>query len=221
MKKAVIVLSGGMDSVTAMYFARSKGYQVYAITFYYGQRHKKEIVCARRICKKLNVHHEIVDLSDLGKVINNSSLTGNIELPEGHYQDKNMRLTVVPNRNMILFSVAVGYAVNISAESVFVGIHSGDHPIYPDCRPDFLRLFNITCRSANRGFIPKNFRIIAPFLKLTKDKIVQKGIGLGVPFGMTWSCYKGKKYHCGKCGTCNERKEAFRLSGVPDPTVYE
>jgi len=221
MRKAVVVLSGGMDSATALYEALADGYETYAISFDYGQRHKKELDFARMLCEKNEISHKIVDLTSITELISNSALTGNTPVPEGHYAQENMKATVVPNRNMIMYSVAIGYAVNLKAEAVFVGVHAGDHPIYPDCRPQFIEGLDNLARIANEGFCGYGFRIVAPFLNISKTDIVKRGSGLGVPYNLTWSCYKGGEKHCGKCGTCVERKEAFQLAGVKDPTNYE
>jgi len=219
--KAVVVISGGMDSTTALYKAIADGYEVYGISFNYGQRHKKELDYAAKICSELGIPHEIVDLQNITKLIDNSSLTGDIEVPEGHYAQENMKITVVPNRNMIMYSIAVGYAVNLKAEAVFVGVHAGDHFIYPDCRPQFIEALDVASNIGNEGFANKKFRIIAPFVHIGKHDIVKIGANLGVPYEWTWSCYKGEQKHCGKCGTCVERKEAFQLAQVDDPTEYE
>ena len=219
--KAVVVLSGGMDSVTALYKARADGYECHAISFNYGQRHKKELNFAQQICANLGISHQIVDLSNLTSLISNSALTGDIAVPEGHYAADNMKLTVVPNRNMIMYSIAIGYAVNIKAKAIFVGVHAGDHFIYPDCRPQFIEALDVAAIIGNDGFADKRFRVIAPFLHVSKADIVGIGTKLQVPYELTWSCYKGGDKHCGKCGTCVERKEAFELAKVKDPTVYE
>jgi len=132
-----------------------------------------------------------------------------------------MKLTVVPNRNMIMYSVAIGYAVNIKAKAIYVGVHSGDHAIYPDCRPEFIDFLDKIAKSANEGFIEEDFQVKAPFVFKSKADIARIGTELGVPYELTWSCYKGGDKHCGKCGTCVERKEAFELAGITDPTEYE
>ncbi len=219
--KAVVVLSGGMDSTTALYQAKADGYECYAISFNYGQRHKKELNFAQEVCSNLGISHEIVDLSNISSLISNSALTGDIAVPEGHYAADNMKLTVVPNRNMIMYAIAVGYAVNIKAKAMYVGVHAGDHFIYPDCRPQFIEALDVASIIGNEGFAEKGFRIIAPFLHVPKDEIVRIGTKLQVPYNLTWSCYKGGDKHCGKCGTCVERKEAFELAKVKDPTEYE
>ena len=221
--KAVVVLSGGMDSTTALYVARFRRYDLYTISFDYGQRHKKELDYAKKIAKEAGVkEHHIVDLTSITELISNSSLTNKgIDVPEGHYAAENMKLTVVPNRNMIMYAVAIGYAVNIKAKCIYVGVHGGDHAIYPDCRPEFIEALDVIAKIANEGFIDKDFQVKAPFVHITKADIAKLGSQLGVPYELTWSCYKGGEKHCGKCGTDVERKEAFRLAGVPDPTEYE
>jgi 7-cyano-7-deazaguanine synthase len=223
MEKAVVVLSGGMDSATALYQAKADGFDVYAISFDYGQRHKKELDYARELALKAKVvEHHIVNLTNITELISNSSLTNeSIEVPEGHYAAENMKLTVVPNRNMIMYSVAIGYAVNIKAKAIYVGVHSGDHAIYPDCRPEFIDFLDKIAKSANEGFIEEDFQVKAPFVFKSKADIARIGTELGVPYELTWSCYKGGDKHCGKCGTCVERKEAFELAGITDPTEYE
>ena len=223
MEKAVVVLSGGMDSATALYQAKADGFNVYAISFDYGQRHKKELDFAKLLANKAGaIEHHIVDLTSITKLISNSSLTNKeIDVPEGHYAAENMKLTVVPNRNMIMYAVAVGYAVNIKAKAMYVGVHAGDHAIYPDCRPEFIESLDVIAKIANEGFIEKDFQVKAPFVHKTKADIAKLGSQLGVPYELTWSCYKGGNKHCGKCGTCVERKEAFQLAGVIDPTQYD
>lgn len=223
MEKAVVVLSGGMDSATALYQAKADGFDVYAISFDYGQRHKKELDYARELALKAKVvEHHIVNLTNITELISNSSLTNeSIEVPEGHYAAENMKLTVVPNRNMIMYSVAIGYAVNIKAKAIYVGVHAGDHAIYPDCRPEFIDFLDKIAKSANEGFIEEDFQVKAPFVFKSKADIARIGTELGVPYELTWSCYKGGDKHCGKCGTCVERKEAFELAGITDPTEYE
>ena len=220
MKKAVVVLSGGIDSATALYVAwHNLDGQVAAISFDYGQKHKKELDYAKALCKRLKVTHEIVDLSSITKLISNSALTSDIDIPEGHYAKDNMKLTVVPNRNMIMFSIAIGYAVNSKATQVHVGVHSGDHTIYPDCRPQFIKALDLCGFLANEGF--GEVEVIAPFMNISKAQIVKIGSEMKLPYELTWSCYKGGEKHCGKCGTCVERIEAFKLAGVTDPTEYE
>lgn len=223
MKKAVVVLSGGMDSATTLYQAKADGYDIYAISFDYGQRHVKELNYAKILANEVKVkEHHVVNLTAITQLVDNSSLTNtNIEVPEGHYQEDNMKITVVPNRNMIMYSVAIGYAVNIKAQAIYVGVHSGDHAIYPDCRPEFITQLETLAKIANAGFIDETFTIKAPFVNSSKADIAKKGHELGVNYQFTWSCYKGAELHCGKCGTCVERKEAFAIAQVADETIYE
>lgn len=191
------------------------------LSFDYGQRHRKELGFARRIADRLGTRHQVAEFAGLGALLAGSALTDStVEVPDGHYSDETMRSTVVPNRNAIMLSVAVGAAVAAGADAVAFGAHAGDHAIYPDCRPEFFDLFARTSRAGNEGFLADGFELLAPFLDLTKADIVQAGGQLGVPFGDTWSCYKGGEVHCGTCGTCTERIEAFELAGIADPTVY-
>ncbi len=220
-KKAVAIVSGGMDSVTLAYLLDSEGYDLILLSFNYGQRHKKELEYAAQIAVELGAEHRIIDLSALTPHLKGSALTDEIDVPEGHYAAPNMKLTVVPNRNAIMLSVAYAVAVAEQAAIVATGVHAGDHPIYPDCRDEFIRAFDVMERIATDGYAPPTLRLYAPFVNIGKHDIVTGGDALGVPYDMTWSCYKGGELHCGKCGTCVERKEAFALSGVPDPTVYE
>ena len=142
-------------------------------------------------------------------------------MPDGHYTDKSMRATVVPNRNALMLDVAVAVAASTGCAGVAFGAHGGDHAIYPDCRPEFIAAFESAAKLANAGFVADGFRVWAPFLELSKSDIVRLGAGYGVPFDRTWSCYRGGELHCGSCGTCTERREAFTVAGVPDPTAYE
>ena len=223
MKKCICVLSGGMDSAVALYKAKYEGYEVYAISFDYGQKHSKELEYAKALGKAVHVkEHKFVDLKCITELVQSSSLTNKeVAIPEGHYAASNMASTVVPNRNMIMYSIAAAWAVSIKAQAMFVGVHAGDHFIYPDCRPQFVFSLDGLVRVANDGFIDENFQIIAPFLYISKSEIVKIGEGLHVPWDKTWSCYKGEEVACGVCGTCVERKEAFELAGVEDPTVYQ
>jgi 7-cyano-7-deazaguanine synthase len=219
--KAVLLLSGGMDSATMLYLAKSYGWDITALSVYYGQRHSKELDYARQLANQVGVHHEVLDLLKLQKLLRGSALTSDIDVPEGHYAAENMKLTVVPNRNMILLAIAGGYAVSLQANRVGAAMHAGDHAIYPDCRPDFVRSFEETILLGTEGFAPNDFHLWTPFIDISKTDIVKQGHELNVPWQLTWSCYKGGDYHCGKCGTCVERREAFQLAGVFDPTKYE
>ena len=219
MSNVVITASGGVDSSTLCYLLRYSG-DLHILTFDYGQRHRKEIECAKKIASNLKARHDIIDLRSVGALLGGSALTDNIEVPDGHYAEDVMKVTVVPNRNAIMLAVAFGVAVAEGAELVAIGVHAGDHFIYPDCRPDFVKAFDTMERLAVKGFGHINLHIFAPFLNMTKADIVRKGVHLGVPYGDTWSCYKGREVACGRCGTCCERLEAFAMAGFEDPIEY-
>ncbi len=216
-QKVFVIYSGGMDSFTVLHNAIRAGHQVYALSFNYGQRHVKELICAQNVCQELGIHHKIVDISAINQLIGGSSLTDDIEVPEGHYAADNMKSTVVPNRNMILLSLAVGYAVSLDAQAVYYGAHSGDHFIYPDCRPEFVQKMHDVCQIAN--YEPVD--IISPYLHQTKIEILKDGLKMGLDYSKTWTCYNGREKACGKCGSCQERLEAFALNQVTDPLPYE
>jgi len=215
--KAVVIFSGGMDSFTVLNMAVKQGYEIYALSFNYGQRHKKELDYAARACANLQVQHKIIDISAINELIGGSSLTSDIEVAEGHYAQENMLTTVVPNRNMILLSMAVGYAVSLGASKVFYGAHSGDHAIYPDCRPEFVDKMNDVCAIANYEAV----EIVTPFLYQSKIAILKTGLDMGLDYNLTWTCYNGRDLACGKCGACQERLEAFAENGSSDPLEYE
>jgi 7-cyano-7-deazaguanine synthase len=216
-QKVVVIYSGGMDSYTVLNKALKDGFEVYALSFDYGQRHVKELDVAAIACKDLDVHHKIVDISAINQIIGGSSLTDDIEVPEGHYEAENMKSTIVPNRNMILLSLAVGYAVSLKAGKVYYGAHSGDHAIYPDCRPEFVQKMDDVCRIANYDAV----EIVSPYLKKSKIDILSDGLKMGLDYSQTWTCYNGREKACGKCGACQERLEAFELNNVIDPIEYE
>ncbi|MEO3879705.1 7-cyano-7-deazaguanine synthase QueC [Rheinheimera fenheensis] len=215
--KVVVIYSGGMDSFTVLHKAVRAGHDVYALSFNYGQRHVKELQCAATVCQQLGIKHKIVDISAINQLLAGSSLTDNIDIPEGHYAADNMKSTVVPNRNMILLSLAVGYAVSIGANQVYYGAHSGDHFIYPDCRPEFVQKMHDVCQIAN--YEPVD--IVSPYLQQTKIEILADGLAMGLDYSQTWTCYNGREKACGKCGSCQERLEAFALNNTTDPLQYE
>jgi 7-cyano-7-deazaguanine synthase len=163
------------------------------------------------------VHLKIVDISTINQLIGGSSLTSDIEVAEGHYEEESMKSTVVPNRNMILLSMAVGYAVSIDANKVYYGAHSGDHAIYPDCRPEFVHKMNDVCAIANYEAV----EIVTPYLDVSKTAILTAGLKMGLDYNLSWTCYNGREKACGKCGACQERLEAFTENGVTDPLEYE
>jgi 7-cyano-7-deazaguanine synthase len=216
--KTVLIYSGGIDSTVLLYDLLNSGHDVQALSVNYGQRHSKELDCAKSLCKQLNVEHHVADLTALNPLLSGSSLTSpHVQVPEGHYEDESMKATVVPNRNMILLSIATGWAMSTGASSVSYAAHSGDRAIYPDCREEFSDAMNSVMEIAGWDKVSLN----RPFSSLTKADIVKLGDELGVPFEQTWSCYKGGQVHCGVCGTCVERREAFQLAGVTDPTIYD
>lgn len=217
----VLILSGGLDSTVLGYRLRAAGTRLTMLSFDYGQRHRRELDYARRTAVKLTGVHRVVDLSAISELLAGSSLTdAAVEVPEGHYSDLSMRATVVPNRNAIMLDVAVAQAIVVKADAVAFGAHAGDHPIYPDCRPAFLDAYERMTLLANEGFLSPRFTVLAPFIGLSKTDIVALGADLGAPFADTWSCYQGGERHCGRCGTCVERREGFELAGIADPTEY-
>lgn len=220
-RHAIVIASGGLDSTVLAYWLASRSAELTLVSFDYGQRHRVELSCAADIATLLGSPHEVVELSGVGRLLAGSALTDTaVSVPDGYYTDESMRVTVVPNRNAIMLDVAVAIAVARKADAVAFGAHAGDHAIYPDCRPEFVECFTRTARVANEGLLAEDFGIVAPFLSLSKADIVHIGAELGVPFGRTWSCYRGEAVHCGTCGTCTERKEAFQQAGTPDPTTY-
>lgn len=215
--KVVVLVSGGMDSVTALHGAAREHEVVAGLSFDYGSKHNhRELPFAAWHCRELGVPHEIVALGFMDRLFKSDLLKSGGAIPEGHYEAENMKQTVVPFRNGILLSIAAGYAESAGAEGLVIAAHSGDHAIYPDCREDFMRPMAEAIRAGTYAGI----EVLRPFIDLRKEGIAAIGAGLGVDFAQTWSCYKGGEMHCGKCGTCVERKEAFALAGLPDPTVY-
>ena len=216
-ESTIIIYSGGLDSTTLMYHLKSRGHRIKALGINYGQRHIKELAAAKEICAELDIEFNTGDLSGLGSLLAENSLTtAEVNVPDGHYAEESMQITVVPNRNMLMLSVGIAWAISANFDSVAYAAHAGDHVIYPDCRPEFA----YALASAARLCHYRSIEIQFPFIRKTKAEIVKRGHQLGVPFASTWSCYKGEKQHCGRCGTCTERAEAFVLAGVTDPTVY-
>lgn len=209
-----------MDSVTLAHLLVREGYEPHLVAVDYGQRHVKELEYAELCADRLGAGFDVADLRSVGRMLSGSALTDDVAVPHGHYAASNMAVTVVPNRNAIMLSVAYGVAVAEEAAVVAAAVHAGDHYVYPDCRPEFIEAFEAMQRRAVKGFGNPSLRLYAPFVHKTKAEIVEVGASLGVPYADTWSCYEGGKVHCGRCGTCTERKEAFELAGVPDPTVY-
>lgn len=218
---AIAIVSGGLDSVTLAHVLAAEGYRLHLVALDYGQRHRKELAFARLCAERLNASFNIIDLTGLTALLGGSALTEpDIEVPHGHYAAPNMAITVVPNRNAIMLAIAFGVATAENAKVVGIGVHGGDHFIYPDCRPGFIEAFDAMQKQAMEGFADPELHLYAPFLNLTKADIVKRGAELGVSYAETWSCYEGGEVHCGECGTCVERKEAFELAGVTDPTEY-
>ncbi len=216
--KTVITYSGGLDSTVVLYHLRDAGHEVAALSVDYGQRHGCELQRAGDICRSLGVTHRIADLSAVRDLLAGSSLTSpQIEVAEGHYTEASMKSTVVPNRNMILLALSTGYALSIGAGQVAYAAHSGDHAIYPDCRTEFADAMAVAIGLCDW----EKVELIRPFVDWTKADIAHRGAELDVPLALTWSCYKGGARHCGRCGTCIERREAFYLAGLEDPTPYE
>lgn len=215
-KNSIIILSGGMDSVTLLF--DQKDYIALAVTFDYGSNHnKREAELAAYHCKQLGIEHLIIPLDFMGKYFKSSLLEGADAVPEGHYQDENMKSTVVPFRNGIMLSIACGLAESRGLTKVLIANHAGDHAIYPDCRATFIDAMN----QAMAYGTYEHINIFAPYTSYSKTDIAKVGKALGIDYSKTYSCYKGGEKHCGKCGTCIERKEALRDAGIDDPTEYE
>ncbi len=205
-----------MDSVTLLYDRKDR--IALAVTFDYGSNHsRREMACAEYHCRKFGIEHVVIPLEFMHRYFKSSLLEGADAIPEGNYDDDNMRSTVVPFRNGIMLSIGCGMAESRGLKHVLIANHGGDHVIYPDCRPAFINAMSEAMCNGTYA----NVTIDAPYTNITKADICRRGTELGIDYTKTYSCYKGGEHHCGKCGTCMERKEAFRLAGVPDPTVYE
>lgn len=214
---AVIIYSGGLDSTVLLHHLHAAGHELAALSVNYGQRHAREIDCARKHCAALGIEHREADLRSLAPLLGGNSLTDHrAAVPHGHYTEATMKATVVPNRNMIMLSVATGWAIARQAEAVAYAAHSGDHAIYPDCRREFADALDAAIQLADW----QKVKLYRPFVDWTKADICRRGAELNVPFADTWSCYEGGEWHCGRCGTCIERREAFYLAEVDDPTPY-
>ncbi len=209
-KDALLVLSGGMDSTTMLYeYATSIAL---AVNFSYGANHnRREAECARQSCRKLGIEFVEIDLAFMGRYFESSLLSGAEAIPEGRYDDENMRSTVVPFRNGIMLAVAAGLAESRGLKAVMIANHGGDHTIYPDCRPQFIESMGAAIAAGTF----EHLELRAPYTNLTKNDIACRGRELGVDYSLTYSCYKGGEHHCGHCGTCVERREAFMAAGIP------
>lgn len=216
MKNSVIIVSGGMDSVTLLYDHKDE--IALGISFDYGSNHNaREIPFAKMHCERLGIKHITINLDFMHQYFKSSLLDGAEAIPEGHYADDNMKSTVVPFRNGIMLSIAIGIAESNNLDQVFIANHGGDHTIYPDCRPEFINAIDAAATAGTYN----NVKVVAPYTKITKSDIARIGKKLGIDYTETWSCYKGGEVHCGKCGTCVERKEALAEAGIEDKTIYE
>lgn len=216
MKDSVIIVSGGMDSITLLHDYKDR--IALGISFDYGSNHNaKEIPFAELHCKRLGIKHITIPLEFMHKYFKSSLLEGADAIPEGHYEDENMKSTVVPFRNGIMLAIAAGIAESNGLDHVMIANHGGDHAIYPDCRPEFISAMS----SATSAGSYNGVTVIAPYTSITKGDIARRGKELGIDYTETWSCYKGGDKHCGKCGTCVERKEALAEAGIEDTTEYE
>ena len=217
MKKAIVILSGGMDSTTLLYQVIQEGYECEAISFDYNQKHKRELIAASLTCEYLKIPHRIISLSVLNEIAPSALTREDWDIPEGHYADENMKQTVVPNRNMVMLSLATAFCIFKKARYLFYGVHSGDHAIYPDCRPDFYSYMQDAIMRSDWHQV----LLRAPYVMKDKGDIAIIGKELNVDYGLTWTCYQGKEKACGKCGSCVERLEAFEKAGIDDPLEYE
>lgn len=216
MKDSLIIVSGGMDSITLLYDRRDE--IALGISFDYGSNHNaREIPFARLHCERLGIRHIVIPLEFMHTYFKSSLLSGADAIPEGHYAAENMKSTVVPFRNGIMLSIACGIAESEGLKKVFIANHFGDHSIYPDCRKEFIDAISEAMKCGTYGGIV----VDAPYTSISKTDIARRGKELGINYAETWSCYKGGTIHCGKCGTCVERKEALREAGINDPTIYE
>jgi 7-cyano-7-deazaguanine synthase len=215
--KTVVLCSGGMDSVTALYWAREHHAVAAVVSFDYGAKHNhRELPFAAEHAARLGVRHVVVPLPWMNTLFASALLNSGEAIPEGHYEAENMRLTVVPFRNAIFLSIATGLAESAETEGLIIAAHGGDHAIYPDCREEFMGAMGQAMRLGTYAGI----QLLRPFIAWDKGQIAAEGARLGVDFARTWSCYKGDAVHCGRCGTCVERREAFARAGLADPTVY-
>lgn len=216
MKDSIIIVSGGMDSVTLLYDYKDR--IALGISFDYGSNHnEKEIPFAKLHCERLGIKHITIPLDFMHQYFKSSLLEGADAIPEGHYQDENMKSTVVPFRNGIMLAIAAGMAESYGLSHVMIANHGGDHAIYPDCRPEFISAMSNATEAGSYNGVT----VLAPYTNITKGDIARRGKELGIDYNETWSCYKGGEKHCGKCGTCVERKEALHYAGIEDTTEYE
>ncbi len=216
--KTLVICSGGLDSVTLAYKVAKEYELMGLISFDYGQRHKKELSYAKKCAQNLGVSYDMIDISSVGTLLSGSALTDDIDVPDGHYAEDSMKLTVVPNRNAIMLTIAYGVASSRGANAVAAAVHGGDHFIYPDCRPEFIHAFQTMQDRALEGL--SEIKLYTPFINSPKSAIAALSHALNVAPSDTWSCYRGEETHCGRCGTCVERREAFHIANVKDTTQY-
>ena len=222
--KILFIISGGLDSATALYELKNDHEIVEAVTFDYGQRHRKEIECAQKICSNLNIAHKIINIQNFNELLQGSSLTTpSIQTPHGHYEEESMKQTIVPNRNAIMMNIAAGYAISKNIHALGIGVHAGDHFIYPDCRPEFIKLFQDLADYSTKAAIQDNrkIKIETPLINLTKKEIVLLGNSLKAPLQLTHSCYSGTDKACGVCDSCLLRLKGFEEAGISDPIKYK
>ena len=214
-KDSVIIYSGGLDSTTLLYEERER--VALAVTFDYGSNHAaREIACAKHHCALLGIEHLVIELGFMSRYFQSSLLSGAADIPDGNYDEANMKSTVVPFRNGIMLSIACGLAESRGLKRVLIANHGGDHAIYPDCRPTFVDAMNAAMQAGTY----EGVQLAAPYTNISKADIIRRGARLGIDYGATYSCYRGGEHHCGTCGTCTERREAFLEAGIPDPTKY-
>jgi 7-cyano-7-deazaguanine synthase len=226
-KRTVLIFSGGLDSSTLLYFTLLNGYNVHALSFNYGQRHVRELSCAKDVAFRaqqfakpldLEVTHSIIDLCAFRSIFTGSSQTDSrVDVPKGHYEDESMKLTVVPNRNMIMLSIAAAFAISSKTNSITYGAHAGDHAIYPDCRPSFIDAMRQVLMQCDYTSV----QLKVPFMNFSKADIVRMGLKWNVPFERTWTCYEGEALPCRACGACVERAEAFKMNKADDPLLED
>lgn len=217
MNKTILIYSGGLDSTVLLYKLLNDDHETKCISFFYGQKHLKEIESAKHFTSKFKLEHEIIDISNISHLLSKSSLISGNNIPDGLYNKESMTHTVVPNRNMIMLSIASAWAMNLKYNFISYAAHNSDYTIYPDCRPEFVNNLNETLKISDWNKV----ELYTPFIKNKKAEIVSIGNDLRVDFKKTWSCYNGEQKHCGRCGTCLERINAFKLANIKDETIYE
>lgn len=214
--QTVLCFSGGLDSTALLWHLKTLGHTIRCLSVDYGQRHRRELQAAAEIARLAGVEHRIADLRSVADLLAGSSQTSAIPVPEGHYTEESMKATVVPNRNMLLLALATAWAVSTRSDHVAYAAHAGDHAIYPDCREEFAGALGQAVSLCDWHPV----QLLRPFVHKTKAEIARLAVDLSAPVALTWSCYKGEENHCGRCGTCVERREAFQLAGAIDPTLY-